>query len=317
MEIDIAIPCYNSAPWLDRTINSILRQDTPSWRIVARDDGSKDTTVDRLEFWRRQLGSRMIVLPNPERRNLGIAGSYSAVLAATAAPWVLTADPDDIWLPGHLERVAEALRQTESLVGAHAPIAVCTDAAVVDEHENPIAASYWRWTRSDPTRVGRVIDIAMESPLLGSTMGVNRALLDVALPIPPEAVGQDWWFALAAAAFGQIRALEEVTILYRRHSSNQSGSPFGSSIVDAVRHSLVAPGSARKRLHKVLFEDASPQARAFVERYRTQLHRRDVVALSALGALGHRGPLARRLSLIHHRLGFASPLKNWVTLALC
>jgi glycosyltransferase involved in cell wall biosynthesis len=316
-EVDIVIPCFNCAPWLGALVESILGQEGPSWRIIARDDGSNDETASLLMGWERRLGEKMTVLANPDKRNLGLSGSYGAVLAATTAPWVLTADPDDVWLPGHLRRVTEALRQAESELGSRTPVAICTDAAVIDGSDNPVCHSYWRWTRSNPRRIDRVADVAMESPVLASTMAVNRALLDLALPIPAGVMAQDWWFALVAVAFGRIRPLNEVSILYRRHSSNVSGVPFGFSISAALQRLVVEPAAARARLQKVLYAEASPLAEIFVERFRPRLAKKDAAALTALSELRARGPVGRRLLLLRHGLRFSSILKSCVALALC
>jgi glycosyltransferase involved in cell wall biosynthesis len=316
-EIDIAMPCYNSAPWIDGMIESILAQDGPSWRIVARDDGSQDNTVERLSAWQERLGARMVVLDNPRRENLRIAASYTAVLQATTAPWILTADPDDIWLPGHLTRIANALLQMESHMGSHIPAAVCTNATVIDERQNPIAQSYWSWIRSSPKRVDRLIDVAMENPALGSTMGVNRALLDLALPIPRESGAQDWWLALTATAFGRLTAIEEVSILYRRHGGNHMIDPFGTSIWDAIKISLATPVAARGRVRRLLFNRLVPQAAVFAERYESRLTRKDIEGLRALASLEARGPIGRRISIVRHGFGFASPLKNCGLLVFC
>jgi glycosyltransferase involved in cell wall biosynthesis len=311
------MPCYNSAAWLDGMIESILAQDGPSWRIVARDDGSQDATVERLATWQERLGARMLVLDNPRRENLRIAASYTAVLRATSAPWILTADPDDIWLPGHLARVANALRQTESSLGSHVPAAVCTNATVIDERQDPVAPSYWRWVRSSPKRVRRLLDVAMENPALGSTMGVNRALLDLALPIPRESGAQDWWLALTATAFGRLSAIEEVSILYRRHGANHMKDPLGDSILDAVRISLAAPDTARDRIRQLLFNRIGPQASVFLERYGSRLTDKDIEGLRALTALGAHGPFGRRISILRHGFAFASPVKNCGMLVFC
>ena len=312
------MPCYNSAFWLDGMIESILIQDGPPWRIVARDDGSQDATAERLAAWQTRLGARrMLVLENPRGENLRIAASYTAVLQATTAPWILTADPDDIWLPGHLARIAQALRGAEARMGSRVPIAVCTDATVIDERQNPVASSYWRWVRSSPRRVERLLDVAMENPALGSTMGVNRALIDLALPVPRESGAQDWWLALTAAAFGRLYAIEEVSILYRRHEGNHMKDPFGNSILDAVRISLAAPATARSRIQTLLFDRIGPQATVFVERYGARLSGKDAEGLRALAALAASGPIGRRLSIVRHGFGFASPVKNCGMLVFC
>jgi glycosyltransferase involved in cell wall biosynthesis len=316
-EIDIAMPCYNSAPWIDGMIESILAQDGPSWRIVARDDGSQDTTPGRLAAWQARLGARMLVLENPLGENLRIAASYTAVLQATTAPCILTADPDDIWLPGHLERIAGSLRQAEARLGLHVPIAVCTDARVIDERQNQVAPSYWGWVRSSPKRSKHLLHVAMENPALGSTMGVNRALLDLALPIPRESGAQDWWLALTATAFGQLSAIEETSILYRRHGGNHMKDPFGNSILDAVRISMTAPAKARGRIQQLLFNRIGPQATVFVERYGSRLAEKDVRGLSALSGLAAHGPIGRRASIVRHSFGFASPVKNLGMLVFC
>ena len=316
-QIDIAMPCYNSAPWLDGMIESILAQDGPSWRIVARDDGSQDATGERLAVWQERLGARMVVLENANRENLRIAASYTAVLQATTARWILTADPDDIWLPGHLARIASTLQQAETRLGSHVPVAVCTDATVIDERQRPVAPSYWGWVRSSPSRVRRLLDVAMENPALGSTMGVNRALLDLALPIPRESGAQDWWLALTATAFGELSAVEEVSILYRRHSGNHMKDPFGNSILDAVRISLAAPGTARGRIQQLLFKRIGPQATVFLERYGSRLTRKETEGLRALAALGTHGPLGRRVSIVRHRFAFASRVKNFGMFVFC
>ena len=58
----------------------------------------------------------------------------------------------------------------------------------------------------------------------GCTAVMNRELLDIALPIPKEALVHDWWLALVASSFGVIRYIEETSILYRQHGENTIGA---------------------------------------------------------------------------------------------
>src|SRR5215469_3760954 len=93
-DVDIVMPTYNCAPWLDRTMESILEQDLKNWRLIARDDRSSDETHQRLCGWQEKLGGRMIVLPDSGVRNLGVTGNFNAVLGVTTAQWIMSADPD-------------------------------------------------------------------------------------------------------------------------------------------------------------------------------------------------------------------------------
>src|SRR5579863_6432457 len=250
--VEIAMPAYNCADWLDDFMQSLLSQEFTDWRLITRDDHSDDNTHHLLRDWQKRLGTRMSVLPDSGEKNLGLIGNYNAVLGATSAPWVMCADPDDVWLPGKISLTLQAIHETEAQFGGATPVAICTDAKVVDAERHPIASSYWRWSHVDPSLTQQVVGVAMESVALGSTMMVNRALLDLTLPIENGAQYQDWWMVLVAAAFGHVTALASPTIQYRRHSSNQTADPYGTSLLQAIRRTLASPGAPRRRLEKVL-----------------------------------------------------------------
>ncbi len=316
-QVDIAMPCYNCAPFLDAMIESILAQKGPAWRLIARDDGSTDATTERLATWRDRLGERLVVLDNPSRTNLGICGAYTAVLAATTAPHVLTADSDDVWLPGHLTRVVEALIRMEADAGSETPIAVCTDARVIDENGAVLASSVWAWGHANPRRARSVVETAMENTALGSTMALNRSLIEAALPIPASAVAQDWWLALVASGLGRLAPIREVSVLYRRHRANSTAEGFGRSTLDAARRALAAPNVARSRVRQLLTSEIAPQAGAFLDRHGARLRKQDAARLRALVGLAGQDLLARRLAILRHRLGFSSLVKTLGYWALC
>jgi glycosyltransferase involved in cell wall biosynthesis len=314
-EIDIAVPSYNCAPWIDAFFESVIAQDFTDWRVVARDDASTDGTAARLVWWQSRLGDRMIIVDGSGARNLGMVGNYDAVLAATSAPFVMFADPDDVWRPGKMVQSQQAMRKAEATAGAAVPVIVCTDAQVVDDEQRPISPSYWKWSRMNPTLGNTLHRLAVESPVLTSTMMVNRALLRLALPLTGCASCPDWWPALVAGAFGRIVYVPERSVLYRRHPTNDSLDPFGSSLVGAVRRILMAPGEPRRRVARLIRQFA-PQAGAFVDRFRDRLRPRDLAAVEAAARLPSLGALARRWTVIRYDLWFSSPLKNFGLLLL-
>jgi len=306
-DVDIVLPCYNASAWVDHFVNRLLGFDMPSsWRLIARDDGSTDDTLSILQRWKNELGERMILVDS-SAGNLGVVGNYNAILGATSARWILTADPDDVWLPEHAALVLEELRRAEK---SSTPVAVATDAVVVNDDLSFVSASYWRWSHNIPAAHPTVRGIAMESPALGSTMAVNRALLDVALPIENGAAYQDWWLALAATAFGVLVTVPTATIQYRRHEQSLTGNPFAFSLTRALGRISKAHGRV-----DFLIQQAGLQAIAFVERYESRLSPRDAAALRALGALSKMNPIARRASIIRHGLWFTWWMKNLGLLA--
>ncbi|MEI4233977.1 glycosyltransferase family 2 protein [Roseovarius sp. D22-M7] len=77
----VVIPCYNAAPWLERTINSVLAQIRPDTSdvdilIILADDGSTDDSVAVASGF----GERVQILTGPNRgachaRNAGLAAA--------------------------------------------------------------------------------------------------------------------------------------------------------------------------------------------------------------------------------------------------
>ncbi len=96
VEISVVVPVYNPGPYIDRCIDSMLRQSLPvdEYEVIFVDDGSTDGTAERLdELAGDHANIRVIHIPNsgwPGRpRNIGIE--------AARGRYVQFVDNDD-WL---------------------------------------------------------------------------------------------------------------------------------------------------------------------------------------------------------------------------
>jgi glycosyltransferase involved in cell wall biosynthesis len=301
--VDVAMPTYNAASWLDACLNSILGQAVPGMRIVARDDLSEDGTVNSLRAWQARWPRQLKVVEDG-RGNLGMNGNYSAVLSETSAPLVMLTDPDDVWLPDKVRISIDAMRKAQEQFGEGTPMLVCTDAKVVDNDLQIISESYRRWVRNEPGDLNTFKKIITECAALTSTILVNRALLERALPIPKKAC-PDWWLALVACAFGSVVYLPDPTVLYRRHPGNDSLAPIGGNGFRTMRFAREAKATV-----EFLIRQSSGQARAFHDRYGKEMPEPEAEALRAAATLEFNGWLTRRRKILQHRLWFASPLKN-------
>jgi glycosyltransferase involved in cell wall biosynthesis len=104
MEISVIIPCYNAAPWIARTIASVLAQTAHSAEIIAVDDGSTDGTAEILA----SFGDRIRVIT---QLNRGQGAARNAGARAAQSPWLAFLDADDLYLPDALARYDELHRQ--------------------------------------------------------------------------------------------------------------------------------------------------------------------------------------------------------------
>ena len=62
----------------------------------------------------------------------------------------------------------------------------------------------------------------LSNTLTGCTSLMNRALLEKALPVPPEAIMHDWWLSLVASALG--RATKKASFSWGRPMDTRSHS---------------------------------------------------------------------------------------------
>ena len=89
--VSVIIPTYNTARYVQESINSVLEQDYPSIQLIVIDDGSTDETVDII----RHYGERVVLLT---QQNQGAAAARNAGLAVAQGEYIAFLDSDDVWL---------------------------------------------------------------------------------------------------------------------------------------------------------------------------------------------------------------------------
>ena len=113
LESGIALVCtaYNSAAYINRTLDTILSQQDPPEEVIFSDDGSQDNTIEIIEQnWDRfaQAGFELKVLHNPHG---GPGAARNHGILATELPWIAFLDADDTWKPEKLTRVRQTIKK--------------------------------------------------------------------------------------------------------------------------------------------------------------------------------------------------------------
>ena len=259
----IVLSAFDGAAWLEAQLESIRRQSAQHWRLYARDDGSRDGTVERLGEWARRE-PRIELLAN-DGRNLGPAASFGVLLQHAldrGERYVFLSDQDDVWLPEKCASMLALMRDREAASGPDLPLLVHSDLRVVDRDLAPVHPSFVAQHGIDAKEEQRGMRLLVGNSVTGCAALVNAALLRCALPMPEVAM-HDWWLAQCAAAFGELVFLDEATVLYRQHGANTVGARGLPERARAILHSPRAwwLASARRFL-KGLHQDWVLRARA-------------------------------------------------------
>lgn len=292
-KISIILATYNSAPYLNETIDSILRQDCSDWRLMISDGGSTDSTLEIIEQYTQKHPDKITMLS--AEKSLFVCENFSVLLDKSSSDYVMFCDHDDIWLPSKISKTRAAMKRAEQQYGNQTPLLVFTDTQVVDKNLNTLSNSNLKYQNLDPKRLD-LNQLLLQNVPSGCTMMMNRRLVDLSKPIPPQAVMHDHWVSLVATAFGKIIFIDKPTMLYRQHDSNYYGaSKYGwGHFLHRYRQGFDA---VRRRQY--LYID---QAAAFNDRYAQSLQPQHRQMLSELSQWSQLSWFRRRKLLIKHRM---------------
>jgi len=300
--VEILLATYNGAHYLQEQLDSLLAQTYANWCLLIRDDGSTDATPTILAGYQKKFPSRIKIVPN-DRVNLGASGNFAALLAEAAADYLMFCDQDDVWHPDKIKRTLAEMRRLEKLHGIAIPMLVHTDLTVVDEALRSVADSLWRLQHSDPIGGKELNRLLVQNVATGCTVMINRALRDLALPVPPEAVMHDWWLALVAAGFGEIGQVTMPTVFYRQHGANDVGArPF--NVKDIVGQLQCRP-ETREIIARI-----QRQGAAFLDRYSDRLTPAQREMLEVYARFDSFNGLRRRWYLLKYRFFYTGIIRN-------
>lgn len=298
----IVLSTFNGAHFLHAQLESIAKQSFADWRILARDDGSSDESVEILDAFARRFPGRVERLDD-ERGTLGAPASFGVLLEAVRTPYALLCDQDDVWLPNKIEVELAAMCEAEARLGRSAPILVYGDLVVVDDALRTLAPSFWEFQKLDPKMSMYLNRLLVQNVVTGCAVMVNRALLERALPIPSGAVMHDWWLALVARLFGEVVTMRQPLLLYRQHGDNVVGARgAGFGILVRKLNDLQGVSSRLTATMK--------QAEELLNRYRTMLAHEQMRVLECYASLPWCAPWARVMTVFRHRLFKSGVLRN-------
>lgn len=200
--ISVVMPVYNAIPFLDESIESILRQTLGDFEFVILDDASTDGSRELLRQW--SLRDKRIRLHESKKR-LGLVASSNAVVARACAPLVARMDADDVAHPDRLLRQKNVMKDHP-------------DVAVIGTLCNGIDANGREVRPRDRWRLLRHSNYV---PFPHGSAMFRREVFDQVGGYDEKTVGgEDRDLFLRMAGRGRVLTLPDVLYSYRYHSSN-------------------------------------------------------------------------------------------------
>lgn len=229
--IDILLSTYNGEKYLQEQLDSIISQSFGDWRLLIRDDASKDSTNDIITRY-CSLYPTKIRCVGDCFGNLGVIRSFELLMKESDADYIMFCDQDDVWLPNKIHLTFERMKQLGKQYGNNVPILVHTNLFVVDEDKNIVSDSFWDYAAMKPELLdGNIHFLAICNCVTGCTLMINKRAKEVSLPFVSPVEMHDAWIAIHVKKCGVVDYIEQSTIQYRQHTSNICGAkPASSSI---------------------------------------------------------------------------------------
>lgn len=97
--VSIIMPSYDTASYIQETVESVLKQTYTNWELIIVDDCSTDDTDDILATF---TDKRIRIYKN--EKNSGAAVSRNKALRKANGKWIAFLDSDDLWSKDKLEK---------------------------------------------------------------------------------------------------------------------------------------------------------------------------------------------------------------------
>ena len=97
--VSIVMPSYNTASFIEKSVQSVLDQTYTNWELIIVDDCSTDNTDELLS---KIHDERIRYFRND--KNSGAAVSRNRALREAKGQWIAFLDSDDLWIPEKLEK---------------------------------------------------------------------------------------------------------------------------------------------------------------------------------------------------------------------
>lgn len=127
MEISVILPMYNVEKYIDRCVQSIIKQTFKDFELIIIDDGSTDKCGEICDEYAKK-DSRIKVY---HRKNCGAAAERNFGISVAAGEYICLLDSDDFIFEDYLEQLYNAAKEKKT------KIAICNFVNFNDGEEEP------------------------------------------------------------------------------------------------------------------------------------------------------------------------------------
>ncbi len=207
--VSIVLTTYNGEMFLEKQLDSLIKQTYPHIEIIAVDDGSTDHTMTILNNYAERYSNMKVFVNNA---NLGFIKNFEKGCLLSTGYFIALCDQDDYWHEDKIKLMVDAIGEYPMIYSdsflckqdlENTGIRISDNARLIPIHSCLQQAVFCR--------------------IYGHATLITRSLFEKAYPFL-EVIPHDWWLSYIASFSGGIKYLDIPLVYYRQHPSNLYGA---------------------------------------------------------------------------------------------
>jgi hypothetical protein len=225
--VDVMVPCYNYARFLERAVASVLNQQGVDVRVLIIDDKSTDNTPEvgrrlaeldsRVEFRRHEVNQGHIATYNEGLLQWACA-DYSVMLSA-----------DDALTPGSLARAVGLMERHSDVGMVYGRARVIGDGADLNAPENEVSDDYQIMSGPQFVQHCCAFSNPVPAPAVVVRTSVQHRLGGYCVHLPHSGDMEMWMRFATQGPVGIVRAVQAY---YRWHGTNMGTAYYSATLGD-------------------------------------------------------------------------------------
>lgn len=114
MKISVVMAVYNGEKYIEEQLMSILSQSIMPDELIIQDDGSSDSTTDKIQSITEKSDVSVKLVKNKE--NLGFSKNFITAISAASGEYIFLSDQDDIWKKDRIKRALSVMEGNENIL---------------------------------------------------------------------------------------------------------------------------------------------------------------------------------------------------------
>lgn len=209
--VSIVIPCYNHEKFVQESIQSVIDQTYNNIELIIIDDGSKDSSVVKIQEMIESCKERFVRFEFRSRDNVGLSATLNEALEWCKGKYFSAIASDDQMISDKTEVQVEFLESNKEVVVVFGGVILINES---NEHIeiNAGAGQFYSFE-----------DIILHNyNLPAPTQMIRSESLREVGGYSPTLFIEDWYMWLKLSQLGSIYALNNILCHYRMHYDNSS-----------------------------------------------------------------------------------------------